>query len=66
MDGALQKRAAKVTLLWQRANEQRIVELRRAVGIRKQMSASHVHRTLTGVMQAVSRKHEARHVCLFG
>jgi hypothetical protein len=59
-DGALHQRAEQVTLLWKRANEQRVVQLRRADGIRVQMSASHVHRTLTGVLRAFTTKHEAR------
>jgi hypothetical protein len=35
-DGALQEHARKVTMLWKRANEQRVVELRRTEGIRTQ------------------------------
>jgi hypothetical protein len=57
-DGAVQEQARKVTMLWKRANEQRVVQLRRTVGIRTQMNASHVHRTLTGIMHAFTRKHE--------
>jgi hypothetical protein len=46
-------------MLWHRANEQRIAELRRADGIRAQMSLSHVHRTLTALTRAFTSKHEA-------
>jgi hypothetical protein len=51
-------------MLWRRANEQRVMELRRTEGIRTQMNASHVHRTLTGIAHAFCRKHEARRVPL--
>jgi hypothetical protein len=38
-DGALQQQAGKVTMLWRRANEQRVVQLRRTEGIRTQARA---------------------------
>ncbi len=47
-----------MTSLWKRANEQHVVQLRRTHGIRKQMNASHVHRTLVGIAHAFCRKHE--------
>jgi hypothetical protein len=59
-DGALRQRAKQVTMLWKRANEQRVADLRRADGIRMQMGSSHVHRTLTGIARAFTTKHEAR------
>jgi hypothetical protein len=62
-DGALRQRAKQVTMLWKRANEQRVAELRRADGIRAQMSHSHVHRTLTGVARAFTTKHETVCAC---
>ncbi len=51
-------------MLWKRANEQRVLELRRTEGIRTQMSASHVHRTITGILHAFTRKHETVRACM--
>jgi hypothetical protein len=62
-DDALRQRAKQVTMLWKRANEQRVAELRRADGIRTQMGRSHVHRTLTGVARAFTTKHETVCAC---
>ena len=42
--GALQKRASAVTMLWRRACDQRVAELRRSKAIRSSMTKSHAHR----------------------
>ena len=45
--GALQKRAGAATLLWRRACDQRVSELRRSKAIRAHMNKSHAHRCVT-------------------
>ncbi len=56
-DGAVQRVAAHTTLLWRRACDARIGELRRSDGVRKLMNRSHVHRTVTAVTRAFTMKH---------
>ncbi len=51
-DGAMAKHATHTTLLWHRACEQRVVELRRSEGITAQMHRSQLHRTATGLVRA--------------
>ena len=58
-DGSVKRRAEKVTILWHRAAELRVLELRRAPAIRTQMHRSHVHRTLTNIVRAVVNQHGA-------
>ena len=58
-DGSVRRSAEKTSILWHRAAERRILELRKAPAIRKQMNRSHVHRTLTGVVRAITNQHGA-------
>jgi hypothetical protein len=59
-DGEVQKRASKITILWHRANEQRIADLRRADAIRVNLNRSHVQRMLNNIVRAFTTKHEVR------
>jgi hypothetical protein len=56
-DGSIRRAAGSVTRLWARATEQRVMELRRCEGIRKQMNYSHVHRTMTSLTRAFALQH---------
>lgn len=56
--GVLQKRASATTLLWRRACDQRVAELRRSKAIRARMSKSHAHRAVTAVVRAIASRHE--------
>ena len=58
-DGSVRRAAEKVTILWHRAVERRVSELRQAPAIRTQMHRSHVHRTLTGIARAIATQHGA-------
>jgi hypothetical protein len=63
-DGALQRRARRVTTLWHRACEERVAELRRSEPIRAQMHASHIRRTCTELARAVITQHSTFRVFL--
>ena len=65
-DGSVRKSAEKVTILWHRATERRVSELRRARAIRTQMHRSHVHRTLTSFVRAITNHTGAQKVCPHG
>ena len=58
-DGSVRRAAEKVAILWHRAAEQRVLDLRRAPAIRLQMHRSHVHRTLTSIVRAVTNQRGA-------
>ena len=55
-DGAVERRAHRVTTLWHRACEERVAELRRSEAIRSQMNLSHLHRTCTELTRALVTK----------
>ena len=57
-DGSLLRRARRITLLWHRATEVRINQLRRSEAVRSQMNLSHMHRTFTELARAFITKHE--------
>ena len=56
-DGALMKRARTLTFDWVRASEERVNELRRSDGIRKDLSSSHLQRTAVAVVRAFVTRH---------
>ena len=56
-DGSLMRRARRITLLWHRATEVRVNELRRSEAVRSQMNLSHMHRTFTELARALITKH---------
>ena len=58
-DGTVRRAAEKTTILWHRAAERRVLELRQAPAIRMQMHRSHVHRTLTSITRAITNQHGA-------
>ena len=58
-DGSVQKFAGKVTLAWHRAAEERTTELRHTRAMREQMHRSHVHRTATSIVRAITNQHGA-------